>query len=101
MNADVLSKCVKGIAIIVTLYFFTFLIVFNLGAVAYPEEEDTFEGRTVAYGPRPRSIFAVQNPRTCGYKGDEWPFFVYRPLCFVYRMIRGLNAPAQWRPEGN
>jgi hypothetical protein len=89
-------EALKWVAVVVLIYLVSALIVFDFTSVAYAEEEDTYNGKEVAYGPRPRAFVVSPNPNLPGsYTGKEWPFTVYQPVCWLWRKVRGYERPGQ------
>lgn len=77
------------------------LVVFDFTEVAYPNDEETFGERQVAFGPRPRlslchpAYFDI--PGGASYDGSEWALVVYRPICRWWLSRRGFAPPGRWR----
>jgi hypothetical protein len=85
-------------SVLVCAYLILAIIVFDFTKPAFSNDEDNFRGRAVAFGPCPREAFRSQRVITRGaYSGDEWYWFVFRPICFVWRFIEGYETPAEFR----
>lgn len=82
---------------LVVVYFAGALCVFDFFDAAYPDDEDSFNGVRVAFGPRPREFFCKPSWEGVAYNGREWPFLVYRPVCAIWRSHKGYATPAEWR----
>lgn len=67
------------------------LILFDLSSPAYAFDEETRNGRPVAIGPSPRGVFFRPTRYNIHFAGDEWPFAVYRPLCWLWCRARGFE----------
>jgi len=90
------AKAVKvgaAITVLVVLYFVSALIVFDFGAPSYAYDEEIYNGKDVAIGPKPRGWICGPTYHNVAYSGDEWPFKVYRPICSIWRMIKGFEGP--------
>ena len=86
------------------LYAVVPLFIFELSSVAVPFDEDSYNGRQVAIGPRPRAWVPGAShdfdiPGGYGYAASGWPFKVWKPLCLGYLSLRGYERPAAWRPS--
>lgn len=78
------------------VYLASALVVLDLRAPAYvfDEEHDPGRNRPVAIGPRPRAVFYAPTYHGFFFVGDEWPFKVYAPVCWVWRFVLGYSAPS-------
>jgi hypothetical protein len=85
------------IAVLLSLYPISFLVVFDLQDTAYCWDEENFGSQQVAVGPRPRWVF--DKPRCEGilYSPKQWSFTVYRPLCILWLKLNGYAVPYEWR----
>lgn len=73
-------------------------LVFDFRETAYPDDEDnTEDGRPVALGPRPRSLFCRPTVHGVNWEGREWPFVVFAPICSWWRVRHGFAPSAEWR----
>lgn len=77
------------------IYLLAFLLMFDLGKAALPYDEEYYNGREVSIGPYPR-LFP---PTKYGihYYGDEPYFWLFSPLCKLWRDVKGYEAPSDWR----
>ncbi len=85
----------------IVLYFISFFLVFDVMKPAYSDDEDSYNFKAVAHGPRPRLLFCGSYMHNETYSGDEWPFYVYAPLCTMWRWWMGYAPPAVWRNQVN
>lgn len=90
-------------ALLVAAYFASALIVLDFSEVAYPNDEEYFNGRPVAFGPRPRPIFCTAAypdfPAGWSYDGSEWALVFYRPICQRWSVHMGFALPSKWRHD--
>lgn len=88
-----------GTPVVVLLaYFVAAVLVFDFTKVAFTSDEDnTEDGRPVALGPRPRQIFCAPTWEGVGWKGRDWPFVVFSPVCGWWRDRHGYAPSAEWR----
>jgi hypothetical protein len=86
-----------GTAVVFTVYFMLSLAVFDYRDAALPLGEDEFNGRPVAFGPRPYYLFCRPYYGNGSYSGNEWPLFAFRPVCFVWRLVENYETPGEWR----
>ena len=84
-------------AVVFTVYFMLSLVVFDYRGTAWPLGEEEFNGRRVAFGPRPYYPLCKPYYGNGSYSGDEWPFFAFRPVCYVWRLVKNYEAPGEWR----
>ena len=78
-------------------YFGAAAIVFDFSKTAFPSDEDNFEGREVAIGPRPRHLFCPPTWEGVRWEGREWPFVVFAPICGWWRERHGYAPSHAWR----
>jgi hypothetical protein len=64
-------------------------LLFDVWSPAYPYDEDMRNGRSVAIGPHPRELFCRPTHHNIYYEGDEWPFAIYRPICWAWCKVLG------------
>ena len=88
-------------AVVSTVYFMSSLVVFDYRDTAWPQGEEEFNGRRVAFGPRPYYLFCRPYYGNGSYSGDEWPFFAFRPVCFVWRLVKNYEAPGEGDRSGS
>jgi hypothetical protein len=74
-------------------------ILFDFTQPAYCYAEDQFEGRRVAFGPRPRWFLVPPTYHGLLYDGTEWPFSLYRRLCLKWLSEHDYRLPSVWREE--
>ena len=96
------QRCFRGLRLAGVVYLVMALAIFDFTGHASPYDEETFEGRTVAIGPRPRLGMpgATRGWDVSGgfdYSEDAWPFVVWKPVCVGYCRARGFELPASWR----
>jgi len=67
---------------------------FNKPAFAFGQASDS-SGQPIAIGPRPRpwAYAADKNWEGVYWKGEEWPFVVFAPVCGWWRHTHGYVAP--------
>jgi hypothetical protein len=95
-----MRKSICTTFVIILIYFIGSIIVFDFSKAAFDAEEDTFNRKQVAYGPRPRHFFTKPQQRDgLSYSGEEWPFLVYKPICIFWRVLGGYEKPGQWREQ--
>ena len=89
--------------LLVVGYFASALLVLDFSDVAYPNDEEYFNGRPVAFGPRPRwflsSAAYPSFPAGWSYDGSEWALVLYRPICERWAIHKGFALPWRWRHE--
>ena len=91
-----------GVVVIVGLYALLPLAIFNFREVASPYDEDTYEGREVAIGPKPhwwvpKAACKLDIPGGFSYEEGGWPFVVWKPVCITFIQSKGYALPAAWR----
>ena len=78
----------------VFLYVLSAFVVFDFTSSAIHAEWETFDGRPVAAGPRPRYPFDrganLHIPGGWDYSGDEVVFQIYRPVVRVWQGATGV-----------
>ena len=75
---------------LLALYLGAAFVVFDFSRAALPGDEDnTEDGRPVALGPRPRSLFCRPTVSDVRWEGGEWPFVVFAPVCNLWRERHG------------
>jgi hypothetical protein len=88
------QEILKWIAVAAVCYLVPAMILFDFSRAAYAMEEHTSKGKEVAWGPRPREFAVKPNTGLPDiYTGSEWPFLVYRPVCYVWRKLHGFEGP--------
>lgn len=95
-------KRAKPLAFILAAYLILPLAIFDFTERASPFDEETFAGRLVAIGPRPRSwvpgaTHGYDIPGGPDYDAKSWPFVVWKPVCLIYLKAKGFAPPAGWR----
>ena len=83
--------------VLIIAYLATAYAVFDFSKPAFPFGQTTdSEGRPVAIGPRPRTWACAPDKNWEGvyWKGGEWPFIVFAPVCSWWRHHHGYAAPA-------
>ena len=90
-------KVLISFVALLVLYATSAYIVFDWEKPAYPFDEDNFNDREVAFGPRPRKWACEPTWNSVTFSGYEWPFIVYRPVCWIWRLTRNFETPAVWR----
>ena len=79
-------------------YLIAAVFVFDFRTIAGTPDEDTFNGREVAIGPRPRLIFCHPSAQDgVNFSPRQWPFRVFAPVCLVWRKVTGFAPPAELR----
>ena len=79
-------------------YLVAAVFVFDFRKTARTPYEDTFNGREVAIGPRPRLIFCPPSAQDgLSFLPRQWPFRVFAPVCLVWRKVAGFAPPAELR----
>jgi hypothetical protein len=64
------------------IYFFTFLLIFDLFKPARPfDEEYNIKGQDIAFGPCPRRQFCKPTYHDFFFDGDEWVFKPFKFPC--------------------
>jgi hypothetical protein len=82
--------------VLLAFYILSAVVVFDFGNAAHPHDEEYFGKKQVAFGPAPRA-WLCKPAYQAGFDGHEWPFFVYRPICAVWRTVKGYATPSAWR----
>src|SRR5262245_61158798 len=90
-----------SLLVVFGLYCLAPILLFDFSEAATPYDEETYGGRSVSFGPRPRWIFCSPTYANFFFKGDEWALRAYKPLCIVWVRKKGYALPANWRNEGN
>jgi len=91
-----------SVGVVLALYILLPMVVFDFSSVAVPFDEDNYNGRMVAIGPRPRwwvpgAAHHLDIPGGFDYATSGWPFIVWKPLCLAYLNFRGYERPGAWR----
>lgn len=82
------------------LYVMSAFIVFDMSEAAHKWDVDNDSlGNPVALGPSPRHCFCAPTMYDTCYKGDEWPFRLYTPVCRLWLRVHGYVPPAPPWPE--
>jgi hypothetical protein len=95
---SLLLRILNRIALALALYTLSFAFVFNFnGDIASTREELTNHGKLLVFGPHPREIFCSEPDPNLpeAYRGDEWPFRVYAPLCSLWGRLNGYEISAR------
>jgi hypothetical protein len=91
------------VLLLVVAYFGSALVVLDFTDVAYPNDEEYFQNRQVAFGPRPRWFLCTAAypsfPAGWSYDGSEWALILYRPICERWAVHKGFALPSRWRRE--
>lgn len=99
------GRVVAVAAFLVIGYFASALVVLDFSDVAYPNDEEYFQGRQVAFGPRPRWFLCTAAypsfPAGWSYDGSEWALVLYRPICERWAVHKGFALPSRWRRHEN
>jgi hypothetical protein len=90
------NKFLSFVLVLIVIYLSGAAVVFDFRTAARPHDEEYFGERKVAFGPRPRVLFCLPAYQS-GFDGHEWPFFIYRPVCHIWRLMLGYDAPSNWR----
>jgi len=70
------------IVLLAGAYLCAACLVFDFSKPAFPfNQNNSQDGRPVAFGPRPRERFCLPHWEGVYWKGDEWPFIVFSPIC--------------------
>jgi hypothetical protein len=93
----VFKGCMKTFLLGAVLYVTSFIMIFDITRTGYSADEETYQGKAVAEGPTPRSIFCSYYGDSGGFSGAEWPFEVYAPLCLVWLHVVGYAPASHWR----
>ena len=95
------GRIVARPALLVVGYFASALFVLDFRDVAYPDDEEYFQGQMVAFGPRPRWFLCLAAyrdiPAGWSYSGNEWALVLYRPICERWAAYKGFALPSKWR----
>jgi hypothetical protein len=96
------GKIALGLAVAAGVYLLLPLIIFDFTSLAVPHDEDNFDGKGVAIGPRPRwwipgAAYDFDIPGGPGYDASGWPFVVWKPLCVWFVKSKGYALPSEWR----
>jgi len=78
-------------------YALSAFVLLDWGKPAYASDEEIFNGKEVAFGPKPRSWVCRPSWEGVRFDGSEWPLAVYRPVCWIWRTMKGFETPARWR----
>jgi len=79
--------------LLISLYVATFFAFFDLEEAAFDETTEYWQGQTAAWGPRPKQLLTLIDPRRKRYFGDEWYFVIYRPFCRIWLRKNGYIEP--------
>ena len=95
------ARIATVVVLLVFGYFGSALVVLDFSDVAYPNDEEYFQGRQVAFGPRPRWFLCTAAypsfPAGWSYDGSEWALVLYRPICEQWAAHKGFALPSRWR----
>lgn len=97
-----LKRAGKVTGIVLGLYLFLPLLIFDFTSLAYSSDEEYHASGPVAIGPRPywwvpRAAWKLDIPGGFSYNTSGWPFVVWRPLCLVFLKLKGYVPPREWR----
>jgi hypothetical protein len=84
-------------AVALLVYVTAAAIVFDFSRAAFPNDEENYNGREVAIGPRPRHLFCPPTWEGVRWEGREWPFVVFAPICSWWRERHGYAPSHAWR----
>lgn len=98
----ILKRIRLGATIAAGIYILLPLVIFNFGEAARPYDEENFNGREVAIGPKPPwwvpgAAWKIDMPSGCSYDAGEWPFVCWKPLCIAFVKVKGYAPPSAWR----
>ena len=82
--------------VLLIAYLIMACAVFDFSKAAFPFQQGTSaDGRPMAIGPRPRpwAYRADKNWEGMYWKGNEWPFVVFAPVCSYWRHSHGYAPP--------
>ena len=74
----------KHLAILIALYVFSSLFIFNFSKAALLSDVEYYKGKTPAWGPRPYLFACKPSMYNFFYDGDEYVFFIYKPICKLW-----------------
>ena len=80
------------VLILLAVPVMAFFVVFDTATPAYKFDEEYNVTRLVALGPRPRYLFCTPS-YDIHYDGSEWPFYVFKPFCALWRGIIDYAPP--------
>jgi hypothetical protein len=90
----------RGIVVLIACYLGSAAILFDFSEMAWPHDEEDYQGRRVSFGPRPRPCFCVGSyAGGFHFDGSEWALVVYRPVCQTWVICKGFAVPHRWRAE--
>lgn len=78
------------------LWFYSPYLIFDLDVAGYDVNMEYDEGKTVAWGPRPRGWLRGIELTTRLYTGDEFFYRYYKEFCLKWLSERNMVRP----PEG-
>jgi hypothetical protein len=89
------TKLLLVLVPLVLAYFITAFVIFDFTRPAFPfSQNDASSGKLKAVGPRPKERYC---PPTWGgeyWKGNEWPFIVFCPICYCWCHSHGYSYAA-------
>jgi len=88
---------VRFIILLLFVYLITPLLIFNLGKAGNAFDEEQYEGKKVAFGPRPRLFVCYSAYDEVNFDGTEWPFKVFYPFCRLWLKVNHYSPPSEWR----
>jgi hypothetical protein len=95
------ARVAAVIALVLGGYVGSAWVVLDFSEVAYPNDEEYFGERQVAFGPRPRLLLChpayLDIPGGASYDGSEWALVVYRPICQLWLTRHDFAPPGRWR----
>ena len=96
------SRWLKALGILAAAYAILPLVVFDFGSPAVPYDEDNYDGRSVAIGPRPWwwvpfAAHGFDIPGGADYSPNGWAFRLWKPICLLYCQYHGYALPCEWR----
>ena len=75
-----------GVLGLIVFYILGAVVTFDFSHNAYPLNEKYYpNGRIEVLGPIPRGALCSPVLGDVHYKGSEWPFLLYRPLCQFWK----------------
>lgn len=79
------------------IYVLGAIVLFDWSEPAYVESEDNYNGKNVAFGPKPQNWACKPSWEGVCFSGSEWPLIIYRPIFGIWRKSNGYETPAAWR----
>ena len=83
-------KYVIYVTLEIVLYILLSIFVFDYSRKAYYYDRDRNDtGLEMICGPKPWSIICAPTYHEFYFDGKEWPFIIFKPICWGYARIRG------------